>query len=275
MLLAAVLWGTLGAAAKPALDTGASGFVLALGRASLVGMVYLFYRRSILLSWNMLVLSLLGVAPMYVSYMYSVEYNGVGTASVLLYTAPLWTIILFAPLVLGERPHVIEVVLGALSVAGVYVLYGAGYASPIGILVGLVSGLSYSVVIVMSRKMVVNGYSMLDVALAPITLATPVILASMMVSHEESIGDPYTTLLSSVYMGISTGVAYLAYVKGLKYVEAAIASVIATIEPLTAILLDVFAYHASYNVNQITGSIMILASVSSIMVCKRLNPAIS
>src|SRR5690349_19728296 len=157
--LAALLWGTLGPAARFALRAGVDPLELSFWRALAGGALFaahaLARRRSRVARRDLpavLAFALLGVALFYLSYFRAVRTGGAALAAILLYTAPAW-VALASALWLGERMTARKLAALALTLGGVALVAlgsgGGGSETPVRIgpaalAWGLVAGLAYA-----------------------------------------------------------------------------------------------------------------------------------
>ena len=185
---------------------------------------------------------LLGIlqAGTMLSYFISVKYTTVAISVLLLYTAPIY-VTLLAPLLLKEPVTRRSLSALVLSMAGVILIIqpgavfqdmGSMYA--IGLLCGLIAGLLYACMILTSRYL--KGYYTGTAQAAWAILITLVIFL------------PYSTAISSgvlldnlhllILLGLlPTAAGLTLYFSGLAYVRAQNASIIALLEPASAVVL--------------------------------------
>ena len=96
--------------------------------------------------------SLIGVLGMTLCYFYAVSQVGVSMAVALLYTAPVFSLVL-AKLILGEQISVKSALLAIVAVIGVACLMaGDKFSLNMGVVVGLLSGLCYSLYGILGKK---------------------------------------------------------------------------------------------------------------------------
>src|SRR4051794_38988389 len=158
--LAALLWGTLGPAARFALRAGVEPLELSFWRALLGGALFAAHsvarRRTRIARADLpavLAFALLGVALFYLSYFRALRSGGAALAAILLYTAPAW-VALASALWLGERMTARTLAALALTLGGVALVAtgtagsGGSDASlrmgPAALTWGLVAGLAYA-----------------------------------------------------------------------------------------------------------------------------------
>lgn len=199
-------------------------------------------------------------------YLKTINAISLGVAAVLLYTAPTF-VMLLSLLLFHEKLSVRKMLMlgmtffGCLLVTGM--LESGGVAvTPTGILLGLCSGLCYALYSIFGTYAIKRGYSSFT-----ITFYTFVAAAFFMVflvkpvALVERISNQHLWLYSVVYAVVTTTFPYLAYTKGLSYIKASNASVIATVEPVVAALLGIFVFQESASFMKILGITLVLGSV--------------
>ncbi|MDF1557118.1 MAG: DMT family transporter [ANME-2 cluster archaeon] len=187
---------------------------------------------------------LLGIfqAGTMLSYFISVKYTSVSIAVLLLYTAPVY-VTLLSPLILKEYITRSSLLALGISITGVIMVIGPGalfqdvdtiYA--MGLAAGLVSGLCYASMIMTSRYLRDSYTGTAQAAWA--------LFITMVLFLPYSIAVPGKVLLDNLYLLIlfgllPTAAALILYLSALKHVRAQHASIIALLEPVSAV---VFAF---------------------------------
>lgn len=199
-----------------------------------------FTGRSGLMHWrpSLIAYGIFAVAAFRVLYAYSVWVNGAGVTSSLLYTAPL-LVAVFAPLIIGEWPSPLDIVLAGVAVAGAYVASNPSLnvSSIWGFLIGIGLGCVYAVTIVAIKHFYSRGYSRDELLVQPTLAAVPVLFLTALIT-----GDPMPTsprgYASLAWAGIvCMAIGLIIYLEGMKAVKALHASVVATLEPVSSIIL--------------------------------------
>lgn len=233
--LTSVLWGTVPVAGKIALG-GMSAPLLSVLRLLAAGLVLaLLIGRSRLKAGlrapRLVFLAALGLGANYVFYMWGLEHAGAGTSQVLIQTAPLF-LVLLGILVLGERPSVWEWVGMAGAAAGVLLVSweetGATSGSLLGILLVLVSALSWAVYAVAHKRLGRDhaaGGTMCWIFLLSALVVAPTAPFAPMRS-----ADP-VQVAAIVFLCLNTFVAYWCFAEALRHIRATTAAVIATLGP--------------------------------------------
>ncbi len=206
---------------------------------------------------------LLGIlqAGTMLSYFISVRYTTVAIAALLLYTAPIY-VTLLSPLLLKEPVTRRSLSALVLSLSGVILIIQPGavfqdmdsmYA--IGLLCGLIAGLLYACMILTSRYL--KGYYTGTAQAAWAILITLVIFL------------PYSTAISSgvlldnlhllILLGLlPTAAGLTLYFSGLAHVRAQNASIIALLEPASAVVLAAIILSQPITLTIVVGGGLIL-----------------
>ena len=141
------------------------------------------------------------------------------------------------------------------------VIDGTGDLSWIGILMGLVSGLTYGLYGIFSRIITKD--------VKPISYITYIMLISaIIVIPFADIGKSFEILSSDLsiiplvllFAICSQLIPYVLFTTGIKYVSPSRASITATLEPLVASVIGISAFGEGYSVWSIIGMALILGS---------------
>ncbi len=273
--LAAASWGTLGVIATGLIDAGFTGFEVAALRVlfsaiallAAAPLVLRSYIRTMLRHWPLLAAhSLIGVLFYNVAYFLAIAEMGVTFSVGLLYTSPVWTL-LFAAILLGERPTPLRVALASGACVGVALTLGIGgggtVPSATGIVLGLAAGASYALYPVIGKKAVKRVHStallfssFIISGLATLTLSPT--WSGLRRLGETSGSDAWAALLVMSLFG--TIFSYFLFTRGLHTVPASTIAVITTIEPLVAIALAATILDEALSLLQYLGIGLIIAS---------------
>lgn len=275
VLLAATLWATLGVIYTVlARDSGLAAITVAALRAGLGGLLLLAGLLVLRRNWlrinrralRVVVLyGVFGVALFYASYVNAILSVGVAVAAVLLYTAPAW-VALIAWRFLGEqlnRRHVAALLLTLIGTALVAQVFrtGAGQINLVGVLWGLLAGLTYGLWSVFNKVGVrhtnpwtLQCYGMLVGAVALLAVQPPLALDNVTLA-------PQTVFwLLALTLGPTVG-ASVAYAAGVRTVPVSVASLVATLEPVLAALLAFIVLGETLSGGQLLGGALILLAV--------------
>ena len=207
--------------------------------------------------------SLIGVLGMTLCYFYAVSQVGVSMAVALLYTAPVFSLVL-AKLILGEQISVKSALIAIIAVIGVACLMaGDKFSLNIGVVVGLLSGLCYSLYGILGKKaMSFNhltqmvffssvAFSAIALLFLPQTFATYQTLSTLPIQ-----AWAYVVGLSPV----GTIAPFFLYMTALHTLPATTASVFTIIEPLTAIILAIVLLGQPLLLLQMVGVALIIGA---------------
>lgn len=202
-------------------------------------------------------------------YFTAISESSMSVAAALLYTAPVFVMLLSA-LLFKERFSVFKGIAVVVTVAGCFLVSGVfsheGALSAVGIIAGLLSGIGYALYSIFGR-FGVERYGTVTVmfyTFASALFATlPFINFGVIETH---ITAPHTLLLCLAASLITGLIPYFLYTYGLSGVPSGTASVMATVEPAAAAILGITVYHESTEFTKILGIIMILSSVAVLAV---------
>ncbi len=179
------------------------------------------------------------VTPFYLSYFYAVKLVGASIAALMLYTAPAYVAVASTKL-LGEKPHRATFLALCLALTGAGLInMGSGMRiNVLGIAVAFMTAILYASYIIGAKKLLLIGIESKAVALVPYLSSVPILaLYAFLIEHHVLL-DTLTQLAVSLYISfVPTGLAYALYSYGLQTVEASRASILSTVEPVSATVL--------------------------------------
>lgn len=285
VLLAAGLWGTLGTFYRigteqfhltPLSIVFWRGGLAALALGLVMGVVLpigarmrglLRVRRDDLPMF--LAFGLIGVTAFYPLYIYSVLLVGVAVAVVLLYTAPI-IVALMAWRFLGENFNGRKVTALLLTFLGILLMSRAYDPSllgvnALGVLCGLGSAFAYALYSILGKVSLNRGYSVATTGFYIYSIGVLGLLVLAFVTDPSQLlvtsDNPGAWVLLLVLALVQTLGAVAAYVTGLRYLEASVASILATFEPVVAALLAFFVLREALDWPQMLGGLLILGAV--------------
>jgi drug/metabolite transporter (DMT)-like permease len=217
--------------------------------------------------WFWSVIAGLGVAGNFAFYFTSIAEGSVAVAVTLMYCAPVFVYLVSFALKL-ERPTPSKwlamalVLLGIVLLTGVYETAARG-VTPVGIVTGLLAGMSYAVFIFGFKRAAPHGspQAILSVAFA--------ILVVVLVWTGDT-GQKAAALTSTnwplfVTLGVlGAGLSFIIYLVGLRTTPPAVASIVAMVEPITATLFGVAVLNQGLGVPQVLGMGLILIAVTTL-----------
>lgn len=269
---AAVLWGTLGLAARPLFAAGLAPREAAAWRAVGAHLLLVLYclaadRAALRLRARDLPLlaayGVVSVAGFMTVYFTAISLTTVAAAAVLLYTAPAWVVVLARvffrePLTPMKSAAVGVAFAGCVLVVGA-VGPGAVRLSPAGLLAGLGAGLTYALYSIFGKTALRT--------LAPTTTVVYTLGVGAVALLAVGRGLPplpaASAALPLAYVIVfPTALAYLLYIGGLRWVEAGRASVVATLEPVVAALGGTLILREPFGALQWAGAALVLTGVA-------------
>jgi drug/metabolite transporter (DMT)-like permease len=214
------------------------------------------------------ILLLLGAwqAGVMFSYYTAVSFTNVSLSVLLLYTAPLY-VLLIAPVILKEKVSKKNLAALALSLAGVVVVVGpeklvsgtaeAGSRYMFGVLMGLFSGFFYACIIMTSRYLR-DEYSGLEQLFLSTGVTLIILLPFMLQVSSAALLENLPVLL---FLGVMiTSIGSILYFTGLEQVKAQNASIISLLEPVSAIFFAYLILKDPVSQSTLLGCVLILAS---------------
>ena len=197
-----------------------------------------------------------------ICYLKSMELNNsLGTACILMYTAPVF-IMLLSALLFREKITPIKLLCLAFALLGCILISGGESVTPLGLIFGLGSGLGYGLYSIFSVY-ALKKYSFLTATFYAFVFSTISLLPFTNFGKIFTlISADGTTLL--LFLGLAlliTVLPYIIYTCGLRVVPASEASIIACIEPLVATLVGILVFKQKMGITAIIGMTFILAAV--------------
>lgn len=255
----------------------------------IMAVVMLFRKESLRVSWQEFkVVSALGILFIFssLSLYLSFLYMPAGIASTILFTYPIMTVLIML-LVYHEHATLLTWLCIALATAGVVMLYwtgeGGSALSPGGVILVLISALTYAVYIVVVGKakmecssFKINFYVLLWCALGMLLytwLGNALMPADMRAGHNGSAALVGPLMLPHSLRGWFF-VTWLAVVPGIgalvmmvyssKYTGATTTSILGALEPLTAVIIGIFVFNEPFTPRLAAGIILIISAVTMI-----------
>lgn len=271
VLLSGILWGTIGLFTIPlskwGLDSVSITAVRSLITAILLGIFLLIFDKSLFRIkikdiWTFFGMGVISFSFFNICYFQSMRYNSLGTACILLYTAPIFVMLLSAVL-FKERLTFTKLVCLGLSVMGCVLISGiGGTVSVLGLLFGIGSGFGYALYSIFSVyalhrnhffTSIFYAFVLSALCLAPFCNWGKVVQTTMQI--------PTIGILLLGIAVVTTVLPYFLYTWGLKVVPAGEASVLACVEPLVANLVGLLAFNQTPTIFSVIGIVLILIAV--------------
>ena len=272
--LAGACYGSSGVLGKMLMNTGLQPETVVMYRVSL-GFLILATAFLILNPTSLkvklekipylMVCGIVGVVVGILTYFYAVKLISASIAVILLYTYPVFALVL-AKIFVGERITALKIFAATLVLVGCF-LTVKGYSltylklTGLGVVFGLISGFSYSIYMVLSKIMLkdVNESAVIFYTLgfgSLVLLLINLFNQSLLVSLELDVW-----VLIVLIAIIPTTLAFTFLIFGLKYLEAGRASIYSTFEIVSAILLAFIFLGERLEIFQGLGAILVVFSI--------------
>ncbi|MFB1083024.1 DMT family transporter [Jeotgalibacillus sp. JSM ZJ347] len=277
VMLAAMLWGISGGIADILMENGWDPTVISFYRGA-VGLVFFFiwFVSRLNQNWTFnkrlftwATLAGIGIAGNFTFYFLSIEHSSIPIASTLMYTAPVF-VLLISFILRIERSTWFKwgCIFGVL--AGIVLLTGAYDFTSIsvsvkGAIAGLAAGVSYALFIFGFKNTSSHGRPQSSLTVAFFVFCIILFFTSDKQDLAGAISSD-DTLLFLLLGVIGAGISFILYVIGLRHTTATNASMVAMLEPVTASLFGVLLLGDHLNWIQILGMVLIIATITLLSV---------
>lgn len=275
ILITGIIWGFIGFFVKELSLIGASSELITFYRvffafvfALIVGLI-IYGPKSFILTREQLFWCFLdGLLTQGIfNYCYSicVEKSGVAIAAVLLYTSPVFNAII-SYIAFKERLGIKRNLILVLNMIGCIIAataldFSFKSVSIIGILMGLMSGITYGASPVLGKYANKNPNLFVVIAYNELFASLFVLLFLKPFNNIENISKNMW-IYGIMYGVLITGLAYMFYYDGVKRMtEMSIVPVIASIEVVVAALVGILIYKEPLNVINYIGIIVVIISI--------------
>lgn len=273
--LAALCWGFSGGIGGILMADGWDAFVVSFYRGT-IGLLFVLVwlvldphgsglanRRL----WFWSAIAGLGVAGNFAFYFMSIAQGTVAVAATLMYCAPVFVyLVSFALKLESHTPPkwaaIAVVMLGIVLLTRIYDTSASG-VTLIGVGAGLLSGLSYAIFIFGFKYAAPHGSPQAILVIAFAALVTILVWTCDFEQAVTVLSTPDWPLF--VILGVlGAGLSFFLYIVGLYHTEPAVASIVAMIEPVTAVLFGVVFLSESLAGLQFFGMGLILVGVTGL-----------
>ena len=214
---------------------------------------------------------LLSVSLCFILFFYAIKYTTVATATILLYTYPAF-VVLLSRFFLGEeftRAKILALLLTFLGCVLVIQVYNPAEFNLKGIIYGLGAGLGAGLYSIFGKKGVAR-YSSFTVVTYALGFGSFFLLLMRGTRNLLSVNYPALIWLWIFALAFfSTLVGYSLYTRGLRYLEAGRAGIMATWEVVVASVLAFIIFGETLNLLQMVGAFLIFAGI----VLVRIHPS--
>lgn len=272
VILAGCLWGIISLFVRQLTAVGITNLQTITIKAcfsAVIMFLFLFFTDRNLLKikikdiWMFIGSGILSLTCFSICYFSAIIECGASVAVVLLYTSPIFVLLLSA-LLFKEKITKIKIIalvltfLGSVLVAGIF--SSSASISLKGLFTGLGAGLGYGLYSIFCRfalrkykTLTVVFYSFLFSGLSLIPFSN---ISTVFVNL--SMQSAFSLFCITLFC---TVIAYFAYTYGLSHIDTGKAAILATVEPMVGTLLGIFAYHESHNILKVIGILLIFSAV--------------
>lgn len=273
VLAAGILWGIISLFIRPMSAGGLDSMQIAAVRmivaaVAFVGFTAIRFPQKLRIRlrdiWMFIGTGVVSVALFNFCYFYTIIRSEASVAVVLLYTSPVF-ILLLSALLFRERITRRKVLALALTFAGcvcVAGLTGGTRLSALVLAAGLGSGLFYGLYTIFGRyalqkydSVTVTAYTFLFGLVSTLPLCSPVQLAQSLFAQP-------TLCLYGIGIGLcSTVLPYFLYTWGLGRMESGKAAILVAVEPLVGAVVGMTVFHESRGAVKLVGIVLILSAI--------------
>ena len=275
IIIAACFWGSMGIFVRRLTTFGFDSIQIVSIRVTLAALIFSLFllireRSGFRISLRDIPLFLgLGLGSILfftVCYFAAITIMPLSTAAILLYTSPIW-IMLMSALFFHEKMNSRKVIALFLAFGGCVLVSGISGdgITFTGLLLGLGSGIGYGLYSILGtvalRKYspyTVTTYTFLIAAVGSWVICRPVDMISKFEEAEDIAGLIFFCILTALVTAV---IPFLAYTLGLRSVEASKAGIIATIEPVVATLVGIICFSETLTIHSGIGIVLVLTAV--------------
>ncbi len=273
IVISAALWGVISLFSKPLKLMGFSALQIVAMRsfmaAVMIGLFMLIVDRSLfkikLKDLPLFICSgIIGFAFCVYCYTDSIVENGAGVAAMLMYSSPIW-VVLISRFLFKEKINIFKIIalLGVLGGCVMVSLGGELRITLIGALLGIGSGVGFAMVSIFSKLSSNKGYSSLTTQFYVFIFAGLVsFIGGKGWEIPDMIATDYNSLLYFFLLSlISTALPYVLYGFALKKVPASTAGILSSLEVVVGALAGFIAYQENIGILGVFGILIMLASL--------------
>ena len=285
VVAAASLWGLMGlfvrrfsAAGLGSLET--TQLRITLGCLLLGAYLLLFHREKFRVRlrdlWCFVGTGIVSLLLFSCCYFRTMTLTSLAVAGVLLYTAPVFVMLLSA-LLFRERITGAKTAALLMAVVGCGLVSGIGAGSVLsaeGLALGLGSGFFSALYSIFGRYAIRRGYDSWTITFYTFLFcaAGGALLCSWKDLGAALSAGGAALWLWAVLMGLLTAfAAYLLYTWGLQRIESSRASILASVEPVVAALVGVFVFEETLPLSTILGILLVLGAIAVLSWPQRIN----
>ena len=188
-----------------------------------------------------------------VCYISAIQTVQVGTAALLLYMAPVYVLPIAA--VTGERIERKTWIAVPLGITGLYLMLSPYAEISLGLVLGVLSGVSYAFVFFYSKRARMK-HSSFQITFFNLAFGSAILLPYFLFRGVSG-SLPWILGLGLV----PTAIPFVLFAYGIKYVKVQRAPILALVEPLSATFIGYIYFSEILTAKQIMGAMLIFASI--------------
>lgn len=281
IILAGIMWGTMGLFVRNLAADGLSTIEIVFFRSVLAAVLMFLYcivgnRTAMKIKlkdiWCFVGTGIISLTLFNICYFTTIQRTSMAVAAILLYTSPIFVVLLSA-LLFKEKLTLSKIIALIIAFAGCVFVTGIVGGSLImdatGILIGIGSGIGYALYSIFGRFAIQKGYSSVTISFYTF------VFASIGMVAVSPVLNPIGVTISKIAQGniirdvlllvgialIATVLPYVFYTLGLTGVENGKAGIMASVEPVVASILGIVVYREKLTVSTILGIILVLAAI--------------
>ncbi|MGL6065214.1 MAG: DMT family transporter [Fusobacteriaceae bacterium] len=275
-LLSGIIWGSIGIFGTKLNQVGFTGNEITFLRlffAAIFGLLYIGFSQKKLsifmipkrLIKDVLIIGIVTQGLMNIFLFISIIRVGTITATMLLCTGPLFTVFL-SIFILKEKMTLEKYIALTFSILGAILVITEGHITNmkfdfIGVLCGAIAGFLYGFYPILGKRVEKSGnpllitiYSFLVASIFLLPFLNTEVIVTKIFSLK-------AFLLAAGFGFFPTFIAYLLFVKALRYTSASKASIISMVEVPTTAIIGIFLLNENFNIYKFLGIVMVLIGI--------------
>lgn len=271
-VLAGILWGIISVFIKTLSAAGLSSLQIMTIRAVLAAvllLVFLLIKDKSLLKiqfkdmWMFVGTGILSLTFFTVCYFHTILTSGASIAVILLYTSPIF-VLLLSMLLFKEKitwKKLLALVMtftGCILVTGIG--GGQGGLSVKSFLIGICAGFGYALYSIFSR-FALKKYHSLTVTFYTFVFSGISLIPFVHITQLPALFSPKTALFALGIAFFCTVLPYILYTYSLSGLETGKAAILVTVEPLVGTLIGIFLWKEETSILKLAGIVLIFAAV--------------
>lgn len=270
IILSAISFGIMPILAKLAYNGGANAITTLFLRFLFATLMLLYYLKSKKISMKInkkqglliVLLAIVGYSLTSATLFMAYNYISVGMATMLLYTYPA-IVTFLSTLIFKEKVHAKKLICLVLSISGIFIMIeGKSAYNPLGIVLGLLSAICYSLYVLGAcHKEIkkINSYVM--TFYVSLLAAFAQLIFGLSTNNLNFHIEFYSFIAILLLAFISTVVALMAFLQGVRVIGSSNAAIFSTLEPIVSLVLGVLILKEQLTFRIVLGSILIISSM--------------